>query len=129
MMYQSFIAIGSTGHVEVIQHRLHAFTQENIHNTQIGSEKHNSDDHNERRRYHLLAARPGDFFHFTAHGEIEFPRALSPLLYLFTRIHVITVAGQEGLEPPTCGFGDRRSTNWSYWPAILSQRWGHPRVR
>ena len=26
------------------------------------------------------------------------------------------LAGQEGLEPPTCGFGDRRSTNWSYWP-------------
>jgi len=21
------------------------------------------------------------------------------------------VAGQEGIEPPTCGFGDRRSTN------------------
>src|SRR5213593_988211 len=28
------------------------------------------------------------------------------------------VAGQEGLEPPTCGFGDRRSTNSSYWPAL-----------
>ena len=27
-------------------------------------------------------------------------------------------AGQEGLEPPTRGFGDRRSTNWSYWPSI-----------
>src|SRR5437016_14346945 len=26
------------------------------------------------------------------------------------------LAGQEGLEPPTCGFGDRRSTNSSYWP-------------
>ena len=29
------------------------------------------------------------------------------------------LAGQEGLEPPTCGFGDRRSTNWSYWPVSL----------
>ena len=27
------------------------------------------------------------------------------------------MAGQEGLEPPTSGFGDRRSTNSSYWPA------------
>jgi hypothetical protein len=24
------------------------------------------------------------------------------------------VAGQVGLEPTTCGFGIRRSTNWSY---------------
>ena len=30
--------------------------------------------------------------------------------------HILELAGQEGLEPPTCGFGDRRSTNWSYWP-------------
>lgn len=29
------------------------------------------------------------------------------------------LAGQEGLEPPTCGFGDRRSTNWSYWPMLV----------
>ncbi len=29
------------------------------------------------------------------------------------------MAGQEGLEPTTCGFGDRRSTNWSYWPKPL----------
>ena len=28
------------------------------------------------------------------------------------------LAGQEGLEPPTPGFGDRRSTNWSYWPTF-----------
>ena len=26
------------------------------------------------------------------------------------------MAGQVGLEPTTCGFGDRRSANWSYWP-------------
>ena len=26
------------------------------------------------------------------------------------------LAGQEGFEPPTPGFGVRCSTNWSYWP-------------
>ena len=26
------------------------------------------------------------------------------------------LAGQEGFEPPTSGFGDRRSTSSSYWP-------------
>ena len=30
------------------------------------------------------------------------------------------MAGQEGLEPPTIGFGNRYSTNWSYWPNIYS---------
>jgi hypothetical protein len=27
------------------------------------------------------------------------------------------VAGVEGFEPPTIGFGDRCSTNWNYTPA------------
>ncbi len=26
------------------------------------------------------------------------------------------MAGVEGFEPPTVGFGDRRSTNWNYTP-------------
>jgi hypothetical protein len=28
-----------------------------------------------------------------------------------TRAAVSGLAGQEGIEPPTCGFGDRRSAN------------------
>ena len=34
---------------------------------------------------------------------------------LFATIMYI-LAGQEGLEPPTSGFGDRCSTKLSYWP-------------
>ena len=30
------------------------------------------------------------------------------------------MAGQEGFEPPTPGFGVRCSANWSYWPARTS---------
>ena len=28
------------------------------------------------------------------------------------------LAGAEGFEPPTIGFGDRCSTNWNYAPAF-----------
>ena len=28
------------------------------------------------------------------------------------------LAGQEGFEPTTSGFGDRRSNRWSYWPVF-----------
>ena len=28
------------------------------------------------------------------------------------------LAGQEGFEPTTSGFGDRRSSRWSYWPVF-----------
>ena len=28
------------------------------------------------------------------------------------------MAGQEGLEPPTLGFGDRCSAELSYWPLL-----------
>ncbi len=28
------------------------------------------------------------------------------------------LAGAEGFEPPTIGFGDRCSTNWNYAPAM-----------
>ena len=29
---------------------------------------------------------------------------------------MVHLAGQEGVEPPTPGFGVPCSTNWSYWP-------------
>ena len=42
------------------------------------------------------------------------------LIFLFLGFFFILfrkkMAGLEGLEPPTTGFGDRRSTNWSYSP-------------
>src|SRR5213078_4275830 len=49
----------------------------------------------------------------------------APYRVAFAAAHVtqiLIVAGQEGFEPPASGFGDRRSTSWSYWPARLPRR-------
>ena len=42
--------------------------------------------------------------------------SIPEIFWKFSRNIELNLAGQEGLEPPTCGFGDRRSTNSSYWP-------------
>ena len=34
-------------------------------------------------------------------------------------IHINVLAGAGGLEPPTTGFGDRRSTKLSYAPKLV----------
>ena len=43
-----------------------------------------------------------------------------PIILLATRrpLTKVSLAGLEGFEPPTSGFGDRRSTSWSYRPIV-----------
>ena len=48
--------------------------------------------------------------------ENVFQTVKHPSAPLLPKAPEVLCAGQEGLEPPTNGFGDRRSTNWSYWP-------------
>jgi hypothetical protein len=40
-----------------------------------------------------------------------FEVAIAKILVQFANPSSCQMAGQEGIEPPTCGFGDRRSAN------------------
>src|SRR6202022_4572218 len=45
----------------------------------------------------------------------------SPVVRRLWRVCRIALAGQEGLEPPTTGFGDRDSGQLSYCPVLPTQ--------
>ena len=58
--------------------------------------------------------------------DLSNPWAFSPstftIIFYFTTKDLLRpilnyLAGVEGFEPPTIGFGDRCSTNWNYTPA------------
>src|SRR5689334_18189204 len=66
--------------------------------------KGNHDHHHHGRDERLPPRRPGDLVCLLPHLLKEFKRTCS-------RHYRTLMAGAEGLEPPTCGFGDRRSTN------------------
>ena len=51
---------------------------------------------------------------FFAHVTLETSALVSLIKSLiFFNISLYIMAGVEGLEPATSGFGDRRSTNWA----------------
>src|SRR5215471_21784516 len=119
MMYQSFVTIVlSSRSGEVIQHLFKSLRQKSVNQPQINSEEKYRCNHNDGRSKHFISGGPGNLFHFRANILIELLAGFVPPFYCICRIHELNMAGQEGLEPPACGFGDRRSTNWSYWPAI-----------
>lgn len=58
--------------------------------------------------------------------ETFFISAFTSLKKVFTfsnHINFILKTGQEGVEPPASGFGDRRSAWLSYWPFYLTSLW------
>src|SRR6187455_2450821 len=119
MMYQSFVTFAlSSRPGEVVQHPLKSLRKHGVDQPQVDSEEKYRCDHDHCCAKHFISGRPGDLLHFRAHIQIELLAGLIPPFDFFYRIHELNLAGQEGLEPPACGFGDRRSTNWSYWPAI-----------
>ena len=98
---------------------------------QAEEDRHQDDDH--RRRVDFLLRRPGDALQLVAHlaqeqahplerGRRPPPSRLSSVVVVShpTTLHrpaidsrsaIADLAGQEGIEPPTPGFGDRCSAN------------------
>ena len=64
-----------------------------------GQDQHGHQNH-ARGTYQLFAGRPRHLLHLRPHFRYETPN----FFYHFS------IPGQEGLEPPTSGFGDRRSS-------------------
>jgi hypothetical protein len=55
-------------------------------------------------------------------SPINLPTFANMSAFAFPINPLLNYPGLEGLEPPTGGFGDRCSTNWSYRPNFLSDR-------
>ena len=66
-----------------------------------------SDDHYDRRVPQFRAGRPRGLLELSDHLAKEDARAAERVFHL----GFLKMAGAEGLEPPTDGFGDRYSTN------------------
>jgi hypothetical protein len=113
-------------------HPLVGLEQDGVEREQIDAEERRRQDDDHRRRIDLLLRRPGDALQLVAHfAEEEACPLESPARRFLDRIesscslfsHVRShfrlltanflkdMAGQEGIEPPTPGFGDRCSAN------------------
>ena len=94
-------------------------TKDRVNNQHENTVNYPNKDSNHQGHHYCHDSRPDNLFS----GR---PRNLAQLaLHFFEKLrklvqlrypNLLVLAGQEGLEPPTFGFGDRRSTNWSYWP-------------
>src|SRR5436190_3301221 len=102
--------VPALGHIVLSCLRLHP--EENFIDTPLQNgiddeeeytcERHH-DHHHDGSDQGFAARRPSDLVGLLAH-------LLNELKWICS-CHFQPLAGAEGLEPPTCGFGDRRSTN------------------
>ena len=76
-----------------------------IRDADEGTEQYNGYEHHHGGLTKLANRRPGGLLQLSHGLPVEDPDTAE---WIF---HKLFLAGQEGLEPPTDGFGDRNSTN------------------
>ena len=109
-MYQRFVMVSAVPvRYRSEQQLVDAPFQNHIDHQEKHRRQRHHDHHHDGGDHGFPAGRPSDLVRFLAHflkNSTGFVFAIfspSPFIGL--------LAGAEGLEPSTCGFGDRRSTN------------------
>src|SRR5258706_12040862 len=118
-MYHCFAMVTSLPSPCDLEDPVHHPEEERDDDPQEQAEDDDRHDHDGRCPLHLLARRPGRALELPPDLQKECAGPLEPVHApcLHARPQVPVLAGQEGFEPPTSGFGDRRSSRSSYWPA------------
>ena len=76
------------------------------------AEQQHRDDHDQRGISQLLEPPNAFVLRFQGHDAFPSSARTSPIkFFVFVIMRTFQKPGQEGLEPPTDGFGDRYSTN------------------
>src|SRR4051812_8621824 len=119
MTYQR-IAIGSGSETEDEAHAVREYLVDDEEEDR--GDEHHHEDHG-RGDARLLAGRPGHARHFLpdltielcggrfGHDRVRKLPSMTRRRRIPDRAHFTRVAGVEGIEPPTPGFGDRCSTS------------------
>src|SRR4030042_3560996 len=127
--------------------------KDGVHEIEVETEEEHGDDDDQGRAVDLIPGRPGHLSNLGPHLPQETEEALIPSDFLFHLLSFSknplrpellppldggnecvpaplygegTRAGEAGLEPATCGFGDRCSSQLSYSPARFSFLWKGP---
>ena len=94
------------------EYSVHNGLQQGIDQEQIQTEKEDGHQDDDRRPINLFLTGPGDLSELRLDVAVEIRHTAGSVFQLFQhKISSKEVAGQEGIEPPTPGFGDRCSAN------------------
>src|SRR6185295_5107964 len=128
-MYQCLSMLKRRPLSDLLEDELDDVEQERVHDPEVCGEDEDREHHDGGRPLDLLLRRKGRPLQLPADVREESFRPVHPFHLALTPSAFpcpcassrfrspAAPAGQEGFEPPTSGFGDRRSSRSSYWPS------------